>query len=62
MILGPLLLLVLINLAKLGIFRPVAGDLRAAAVDIGALLKGEAGSDDSGGSAGSDGPDGQEKG
>lgn len=40
MIVGPLLLLVLINLAKLGIFRPVAGDLKLAVADISALLKG----------------------
>lgn len=40
MIVGPLLLLVLINLAKLGIFSPVIGDLSAAASDVAAILKG----------------------
>lgn len=40
MIVGPLLLLVLINLAKLGIFSPVMGDLSAAASDVAAILKG----------------------
>lgn len=44
MILGPMLLLVFINLSKLGIFRPVMNDLRAAAVDIAALLRESAGS------------------
>lgn len=39
MIVGPLLLLVLINLAKLGIFSPVIGDLSAAASDVAAILK-----------------------
>jgi len=39
MIVGPLLLLVLINLAKLGIFSPVMGDLSAAASDAAAILK-----------------------
>lgn len=39
MIVGPLLLLVLINLAKLGIFSPVMGDLSAAASDVAAILK-----------------------
>ncbi len=41
MIVGPLLLLVLINLSKLGIFKPVASDLRLAARDIYAVLKRE---------------------
>ena len=40
MIVGPLLLLVLINLAKLGIFSPVMGDLSMAASDVAAVLKG----------------------
>lgn len=40
MIVGPLLLLVLINLSKLGIFKPVAADLRLAAKDVLAILKG----------------------
>ena len=40
MIVGPLLLLVLINLAKLGIFSPVLGDLSMAASDVAAVLKG----------------------
>ena len=40
MIIGPLLLLVLINLAKLGIFSPVMGDLSSAASDVAAILKG----------------------
>ena len=40
MIVGPLLLLVLINLAKLGIFSPVVGDLSMAASDVAAILKG----------------------
>ncbi len=40
MIVGPLLLLVLINLAKLGIFSPVMGDLSSAASDVAAILKG----------------------
>ena len=39
MVLGPLLLLVCVNLAKLGIFRPVLDDLTLAAGDIGAILK-----------------------
>lgn len=39
MIVGPLLLLVLINLAKLGIFSPVISDLSAAASDVAAILK-----------------------
>lgn len=39
MIVGPLLLLVLINLAKLGIFRPVMDDLSMAFRDIAAILK-----------------------
>ena len=40
MIVGPLLLLVLINLAKLGIFSSVMGDLSMAASDVAAILKG----------------------
>lgn len=40
MIVGPLLLLVVINLAKLGIFRPVANDLSLAASDISGILQG----------------------
>ena len=39
MIAGPIFLLVLINLGKLGIFRPALDDLRAAARDVMALLK-----------------------
>ena len=39
MVMGPLLLLVCINLAKLGIFRPVLDDLALAAGDIHAILK-----------------------
>jgi len=39
MIVGPLLLLVFINLSKLGIFKPVADDLRLAAKDVLALLR-----------------------
>ena len=39
---GPLLLLVCINLVKLGIFRPVAADLRLAMRDVTAILKGGA--------------------
>lgn len=39
MVVGPLLLLVLINLAKLGIFRPVLDDLSLAASDISAILR-----------------------
>ena len=39
MIVGPLLLLVLINLGKLGIFSPVMGDLSLAASDVAAILK-----------------------
>ncbi len=41
MVLGPLLLLVCINLCKLGIFQPVAADLRLAVQDLRAILKGE---------------------
>ena len=40
MVVGPLLLLVCINLAKLGIFRPVVADLRLAVRDVAAILKG----------------------
>ena len=39
MVMGPLLLLVCINLAKLGIFRPVLNDLSLAASDIHAILR-----------------------
>ena len=39
MVLGPLLLLVCINLAKLGIFRPVLDDVALAAQDINAILR-----------------------
>ena len=39
MIFGPLLILVCINLGKLGIFRPTANDLRMAGSDIRAILK-----------------------
>ncbi len=39
MVVGPLLLLVCINLAKLGIFRPVLDDLALAAGDIDAILR-----------------------
>ena len=39
MVVGPLLLLVCINLAKLGIFRPVLDDLALAASDISAILR-----------------------
>ena len=39
MVVGPLLLLVCINLAKLGIFRPVLDDLSLAAWDIHAILR-----------------------
>lgn len=52
MVLGPILLLVLINLGKLGIFRPLMSDLRMAAADVGELLK------ESGGSAAGEGPEG----
>ena len=39
MVVGPLLLLVFINLAKLGIFRPVMNDISMAAGDINAILR-----------------------
>ncbi len=39
MVVGPLLLLVCINLAKLGIFRPLLDDLALAAGDINAILR-----------------------
>lgn len=39
MVVGPLLLLVCLNLAKLGIFRPVLDDLSLAARDINAILR-----------------------
>ncbi len=38
MVLGPVLLLVFLNLVKLGIFRPILSDLRAAARDVSAIL------------------------
>ena len=39
MVIGPLLLLVFVNLAKLGIFRPALRDLSLAASDIHAILR-----------------------
>ena len=39
MIVGPLLLLVFLNLCKLGIFRPVTDDLHLAAVDVASILR-----------------------
>jgi len=39
MVVGPLLLLVCINLAKLGIFQPVLDDLALAAGDVAAILR-----------------------
>ena len=39
MVVGPLLLLVFINLSKLGIFRPVMNDISMAAGDINAILR-----------------------
>ena len=39
MIMGPLLLLVFVNLAKLGIFQPTLDDLSLAASDISAILR-----------------------
>ena len=39
MVVGPLLLLVCINLVKLGIFRPVLDDIRLAAEDVSAILR-----------------------
>ncbi len=39
MIVGPILLLVLLNLGKLGVFRPAAADLRAAARDVISILR-----------------------
>ena len=39
MVLGPLLLLVCVNLTKLGIFRPVLDDLALAARDIDAIMR-----------------------
>lgn len=39
MIIGPLLILVCINLAKMGVFRPVFDDLRTASHDIRAILR-----------------------
>lgn len=39
MIIGPLLLLVCINLAKLGIFRPAGRDVRMAVADVRAILR-----------------------
>lgn len=40
MIVGPLLILVLINLSKLGVFRPTVRDLRMALADVRAILRG----------------------
>ena len=40
MVIGPLLLLVFVNLSKLGIFRPTLRDLSLAASDIHAILRG----------------------
>lgn len=40
MIVGPLLILVCINLGKLGVFRPTAGDVRMAVADVRAILRG----------------------
>ena len=54
MVVGPLLLLVCINLTKLGIFRPVAWDIRLAALDVAALLR-EGRPPENGGGAGSSG-------
>lgn len=39
MVVGPLLLLVFLNLAKLGIFQPVVDDINLAATDITAILR-----------------------
>lgn len=39
MIVGPILLLVFINLGKVGVFRPAVGDLRAAARDVLSILR-----------------------
>ena len=39
MVIGPMVLLIFINLSKLGIFRPVADDLRLAVSDVSALLR-----------------------
>jgi len=39
MIFGPMIILVFLNLVKLGIFRPAASDLRMAAADVRAILK-----------------------
>ncbi len=40
MIVGPLLILVCINLGKLGVFRPTVGDIRMAVADVRAILRG----------------------
>lgn len=56
MVVGPLLLLVCINLTKLGIFRPVAWDIRLAALDVAALLREGRPPEDGGGADGSDDP------
>ena len=53
MVVGPLLLLVCINLTKLGIFRPVAWDIRLAALDVAALLREGRPSESGGGADGS---------
>ena len=39
MIFGPMIILVFLNLVKLGIFHPAASDLRMAAADVRAILK-----------------------
>ena len=41
MVLGPILLLVAVNLARLGLFRPAVRDIRSAAADVAALLREE---------------------
>ncbi len=46
MVVGPLLLLVLLNLAKLGIFQPVLDDLALAAGDVNAILRSGRGPED----------------
>ena len=39
MVLGPVLTVALLNLVRLGVFRPTAADLRLAARDVTALLQ-----------------------
>jgi len=46
MVVGPLLLLVFLNLAKLGIFQPVLDDLALAAGDVNAILRSGRGPED----------------